>query len=59
MLRMCRGLRTNKQQEDSPELTLANSEMCSDLVGNSTLSANTLLDSGISSSDRWIKVPLT
>ena len=49
---MWRGLRTNKQQEDNPELTLANSDIWRDLVGNSTLFSKTLLDSGISSSDR-------
>ena len=49
MLRMCLGLRTNKQQEDRPELTFANSEIGKAFVGNSTFSSKTLLDKGISS----------
>lgn len=48
MLRMCRGLLTNKQQDDKPELTLANSDIDSPFVEYSTLSENILLDCGIS-----------
>ena len=46
---MCLGLRTNKQQEDKPELTFANSDIAKDFVGKSTFSEKSLKDSGISS----------
>lgn len=52
MLRMCRGLRINKQQEDKPELIFASSEALNAFVGYSNFSVNTFIDSGISSSER-------